>query len=417
MSKLDRGLPEWANYLLKALFVMIFPLTIYATEPLEILFLPTSGFLFAPTQVYPQYLVDLSFIFATLSIILRNFIIGIIVALPGIYYNYKLSRAPLHKSFWKRGIGLSAAIFFVAFGVGIFLSQYTSSLIPGYNQEYWELLMRLQYYPSLVMGVFIILPLVLRQAVTISVPSDLHYYSMRDIEASPKFNLSREKMLSAIFWLFICFAPYAIQYDMYSWYGGYMSTSLMMDYRLGSNWYGGIDVVYTYFFGQIAMFPNMPIFVLLYAFNFAFVRDVYRYLRNTITRSRLIGMAVFSCLFPLILSMGMGGLFIVGMYLIILPLPIPIIQIVGLVTVRYHHPEVIQSRRVWKGDRSAMWWETETTVQPMQTRAQTPTQTQATPEKPIRHRDEIITVPLRYRFLSRIRKLRLRNQTQHEEVF
>ncbi|TFH07179.1 MAG: hypothetical protein E4H14_09075 [Candidatus Thorarchaeota archaeon] len=405
MSKLDRGLPEWASYLLKALFVMIFPLSISINDFMQILFLPSTGLLFPSLVYFPETLYDLSFAFSMLSIILRNFLIGIIIAVPGIYYNYKLSRTPLHTSFWKRGIGFSAAIFFITLGITLFLSQYMYSPFTPYNDDFWSIYNKILYYPSLVIGVFIILPLVLRQAVIISVPSGLHYYSMRDIESSPKFNLSREKMLSAIFWLFICFAPYSIQYNMYSWYGGYMSTSFLMDYRIESNWYGSFDIPNLYFTGQIAMVPNIPFFALLFIFHFAFVRDVYRYLRKTITRNRLIGMAIFSCLFPVIFSFGLGGMFIFG-YLVYLPIPIPLIQIVGLLLVRYHRPDIVQSERVWKGDKSTMWWETERREQPIQI--------STTPEKPFKHREEVITVPVRDLFLSRIRKLKSRHTHEQE---
>lgn len=400
MSKLVRGLPEWANYLLKVLFVMIFPLFIYASDISQILFLPSSGFIFTSIQNFPAYLVDF-FVIQVLNTILRNFIIGIIIAFPGIYFNYKLTRTPLHKSSWKRGIGLSTAIYFITLTMVMFLSQFMFSPILGWNDSYWELYNKIIYYPSLVLGVFIILPLVLRQAIIISVPSALHHYSMREIESSPKFNLSREKMLSAIFWLFICFAPYTFQYDRYSWYGGYMYTSFLMDYRLYQNWYEFTNTISVTLLGQMAMFPNIPFVALLFALNFMFVRDVYRYLRRTISKQRLIGMAILSCLFPLILTMGPGGFYIYG-YMPFLPIPIPIIQFVGLLIVRYHRPEIDQSERVWKADRDTMWWETE------RVRREVQIQTQSTPEKPIRHREETITIPVGYLFLSRVRSLRSR---------
>jgi len=417
MSKLDRGLPEWASYLLKALFVMIFPLHFSFSDPLQILVLPSTGLLF-PSQYYgamPELVVDNSYAIYMLSSVLRNFIVGIIIASPGIYFNYKLARTSLNKSSWIRGIGLSAAIYFLTFGVMLFLTQFMYSPFPEYYQDtLWDLSNKLGYYPTLVMGVFIILPLVLRQAVIISVPSDLHDYSVRDIESTPKFNLSREKILSAILWLTICFAPYVFQLD-YGWYNrGYMWTSFLIDYRFGENWYYYIDTMSLVFDGNFALFFNIPFFAILFAFNFAFVRDVYRYLRKTITRSRLVGMAVFSGLFPFIAMLGMGGIasLIAGMYMLYLPIPLPILQIVGFLLVRYHRPQIVQSERVWKGERTRMWWETD------EKRREEPAPVvNTTPEKPKRHREEVITVPIRYRFLSRIRNLKSRNQSQHEEVF
>ena len=410
MSKLDRVLPEWASYLLKALFVMIFPLSLYINDIQQILLLPATGLLFPSNIYFPEYLFDFSFIFSMISIIFRNFLIGIIIALPGIYYNYQLARAPLNKSFWKRGIGFSAVIYFITLGITLFLITFLSPYTP-YNDNFWYFYSKILIYPSLILGVFIILPLILRQAVIISVPSDLHYYSMRDIESSPKFNLSREKMLSAIFWLFICFAPYVIQYDMYGWMGGYMYTSFLMDYRFGSYWYGFSDTFSMSFQGQIAQLPNMPFFALLFAFNFAFVRDVYRYLRKTITRRRLIAMAILSGFMPLIIPLGMTGLvgILFSAVLAVFPIPLPIIQIIGFLMVRYHRPQIVQSERVWRGERSEMWWETDKRMS-----EEYPPIIQTNPEKPNRHREETITVPMRDLFLSRIRALISRNHVQSE---
>jgi len=404
--KLQRGLPEWLSYLLKALFVMIFPLSFYFTDPLHLLLLPANGLLFPTNLYFPETLFDFSFILSMLSSIFRNFLIGLIIALPGIYYNYKLARAPLNQSFWKRGIGLAAAIYFITLGITLFLSMTIFSPFSPLLDDLYYLYSKILYYPSLVMAVFIMLPLFLRQATIISVPSDLHDYSMRDIESTPKFNISREKMLSAIFWLVICFAPYAIEYDIYSWYGSYMATSFLMDYRIGSSVYYITDTISLSFQGQIAMLPNMPFFALLFAFNFAFVRDVYRYLRKTITRNRLIAMAILSCLFPLLISFGLSGLFIFGLYVVLIPIPLPIIQFVGLLMIRYHQPQIVQSERVWRGDRAEMWWETE------KRKRTEPIVYQATPEKPVRHREEVITVPLIDLFLSRIRKLKWRNNSE-----
>jgi len=387
---------------------MIFPLSFIITNPLYILILPVNGLLFPTNLYFPETLFDFSFIFSMMSNIFRNFIVGIIIAFPGIYFNYSLARTPLNKSFWKRGIACAAAIYFITLGITLFLSMTVFSPYSPLLDDLYYLYSKILYYPSLVMAVFIVLPLFLRQATIISVPPDLHDYSMRDIESTPKFNVSREKMLSAIFWLVICFAPYAIEYDIYSWYGSYMATSFLMDYSMGSSVYYITDIVSLSFQGQIAMLPNMPFLALQFAFNFAFVRDIYRYLRKTITQHRLIAMATLGCLFPLLFAIGTSGLFVFRSYTVLLPIPIPIIQIVGLLMVRYHHPHIIQSDRVWRGDSSAMWWETE------RRKREEPIVHQTAPEKPIRHGEEVITVPLIDLFLSRIRKLKWSNNSESE---
>ncbi|TFG32720.1 hypothetical protein EU528_02670 [Candidatus Thorarchaeota archaeon] len=395
MPELGRGLPEWANYLLKVLFVLIFPLRINCSDISQILLLPTSGFLFTPVSNVIIALTDFSSVFSILGVYLRNFILGCVIAFPGVFYSYKLARAPLSKSYWIRGVGFSAAIYFIALGMLINLMQSGFQLIGVFNEDFWNLYNNLLLYPTLVFGVFIVLPLVLRQATRISVPPELHYYSARDIELESKFNLTREKLLSTIFWLFLCFAPYIIQLDYYDWLGRYYYSSFMMDYGLGI-YSMVLPELYTSYLGcTVTIFGNIPFAAFFLTFHFAFVRDVYRYLRKSITQQRLIAMAVFSSYFPILISMSSGGLLYIFGFSIALPIPIPIIQIIGLLMVRYHHPQTIQSERVWQGDRSFMWWETERKEVPIQ----------ITPEKPIRQRDEVITIPVDYLLVSKVRKL------------
>ncbi len=405
MSKQKRGLPEWANQLLKVLFVMIFPLSVTGTNLLQLIILPTSGLLFTPVEGYLVFASDFSILIVLLSTVLRNFFVGILIAFPVIYYSYTLSRVPVNKSYWTQGFGTVIVIYLLVLGLFYYLTM--SMYFPEFYSDYslWTFLQRIGQYTTLVIGVFIILPLVQRQAVIIGSPSELHYYSMREIESYPKLNLSREKILSAIFWLILCFGPMIfVQTSMYMDMSGIAYSSLLFSYVLNVNVNRHTGSLILVFMCNMNDFSIIPISAVIGAFHFAFVRDTYRYIRKTITRQRLLSMAVFSSIFPLFLSTGMY-MPLLGFYFLI-PIPIPLLQVVGFILVKYHRPIVDQVERTWKDDISKMWWEKDDREQLKEEYVE------STPEKPHRHREEIITVPVTYLFISRIRQLnrRLRHQ-------
>ena len=78
-------------------------------------------------------------------------------------------------------------------------------------------------------------------------------------------------------------------------------------------------------------------------------------------------------------------------------IPIPILQVVGLLVIRYHRPIADEVDRVWEDDAHKMWWEK---PRPQKTPVI------STPEKPQRNHDgELITVPVHYLLLSRLRRV------------
>ena len=397
MSKTIGGLPEWANLLLKVLFVMIFPLSVYGTNLLQLIILPTSGLLFTPLESYSVWASDFSTLILILSTVLRNFVVGILIAFPGIYYSYKLSRVPVNRSYWKQGLGTAIAIYFLVLSLLFYFTMYMYSPEFYWDSSFWILLQRIGQYTTLVMGVFIILPLVQRQAVIIGSPSELHCYSMSEIESYPKLNLSREKMLSAIFWLVLCFGPLMFQQSLFYYGGGNTFSGLLITYELSADVYRIPGSLLLSFIFITNDFSIIPLSAVIGAFHFAFVRDTYRYLRKTITRKRLVSMAIFSSIFPLIISTG-TYIPMLGYYFLI-PIPFPLLQIVGFILVKYHRPIVDYVDRIWKDDRSKMWWEEDDREQ------QKEEHVGSTPERPHRHREEIIVVPVTYRFVSRIRQL------------
>jgi hypothetical protein len=182
--------------------------------------------------------------------------------------------------------------------------------------------------------------------------------------------------------------------------GGNSSLSLMISYWLSydvDRYTGAIASFFSYTMIDFSIFPFLA---LMSAFHFAFVRDTYRYIRKTITRQRFLSMAVFSSIFPLIISTGMNIPML--SYYFLIPIPIPLLQVVGLLIVKYHRPLADQVDLIWKDDKSKMWWEKDDREQ------QREVHVESTPEKPHRHREEFITVPVTYLFISRIRQLNQR---------
>ena len=394
-----RGLSNWISLFLKALLIMIFPLNNFGSNLQQLVILPTTGFLFTPVSGYPDLLVGFSLTLPFLGAMLRNFIIGLVIAFPGMFFNYKLSQAPINKSYWKRGLVTAIGIYFMV--IAIVTVLFVNIINPiGYffDESPWMLYQNVMLYPTLVFGVFIILPLIQRQAVSIASPDFLHYQSMKDIESNPNLSLSREKFLSVILWLFLCFAPFTIAYTPFSMWGGIPFLSLLMGYTYGS--YLPVffeDISYFQLLIGVNDFAIIPFIALMNVFHFMFVRDIYRYLRSSITRLRLIGIALFSTIGPFFISLGIVP--INPFYLLGSLIPIPLVQIVGFLVIRYHRPIADQVDRVWKDDNHSMWWEPEREKPKEKPRT-------TTPEKPQRHRDEeVITIPIPYLFLSKLRSI------------
>ncbi len=408
MSDIDRGLPEWANYLLKCLLIMIFPLEFYINELSQIFLIPTSGLLFTSSS-NTLFVGAITYgIPSILSIGLRNFVIGIILAAPGIYFNYKFERVAVTRSSWKRATGFAAIIFLFTLAIATAMMPILYLPYDYIPSDWYTLYYKLNSFPTLVIAAFILYPLVKRQAVIIATPSDFHDLSLRQLESAPTLNLGREKMLAAILWFVLGFAPITIQINSYSYYGGTYFTGLLFGGTIGENWISEVNTFVYSFYGSVTYTSSLIMAGFLFILNFVFVRDIYRYVKGKISRTRFAGITLLSCfsvpLMTLAISFPVMILF-PGSVLAYFPLPFPILQVTGLLIARFHHPHLDQEEKVWRGDSSRMWWEPERVVQPIQPIA-------TTPERPLRHRSETIRVPISYRLLSRFRQLFLRLQSR-----
>ena len=397
--KKDGAFQDSISLFLKFILLLIFPLQIYGLTINNTFILPTTGLLFSPIQSNPSVF-QAEYTVLDSTGLLRNFLVGLLVALPGIFFTYKIARAPVNKSYWKRGLGAGAGLYGLVFALMMFLSLQMAIPSGYFDWALYEFMSKVRFYATLVFAVFILLPLVQRQAVIIGSPTHLHDYSMKDLESSPKLSLTREKILSNILWLSLCFGPYAIGGNPNYWTGLPLS-SLMMSYYTGGMRGIEFDIFYYQASVQVADFTFFPFVAIPCIFQFMFVRDIYRYLRKSITRQRLVGMAVLSAFSPLFLSTSLIP--IIFYYYVMALVPIPVLQVVGFLAVKFHRPLADQVDRVWEDDEKVMWWESP--------RKKREPAVITTPEKPNRHHDEeVITIPMNYLLISRLRQLNRRGK-------
>ncbi len=391
----SRGSSNRISHILKALLVLIFPLRFSGENLLDLLLFGSTGFLYTPVYTYPEIMNQYTWIMYSGSIMLRNFMIGMLIIFPGILFSHKLSNAPLENNYWKRGVGTAAGIYFLSIVLMIMFSltlfnPYSSS----YDLGYYQLLDNLRFFPTLVIGIFIVLPMVQRQGVIIGSPKYFHHYSMADLESNPKLSLNRERIISVILWIFLCFGPFAIGIN---YYYSIPAISPLMSYIYSID--SGIYASRYTLTGNFIDFSFFPFIASFCAFQFIFVRDVYRYIRKEITRQRLVSMAVFSIFAPQLLMSLIG--FPMGFYYSQL-FPLPLLQAIGFIVIRYHQPKDHQIERIWEDVPQKLWWEKS---------VEHPIPIVTTPERPIRHRDEeLLTIPLPYLVLSKLRSLNHRRK-------
>jgi hypothetical protein len=275
--------------------------------------------------------------------------------------------------------------------------------------DWYTFYYKINAFPTLVIGIFILYPLVKRQAAIISTPPTFHELTLKQVEKIPKLNLSREKMLSAILWFVLTFVPLSMEINLFSIYGGGLNfTGLLFSWTYGMNWIYAFDVYALSLYGQVASVSNLLPFALICSLDFFFVRDIYRYLRRMVSRTRFIAVTVLSAFsMPLMALLMIVPVWIIfpTAFLAYLPLPLPILQSIGLIVAKYHNPHIEQEERVWWDDRSRMWWEPERQPIPIQP-------IKSTPERPMRHRSDSIRVPISYRIISMFRRLFLRLQSR-----
>jgi len=392
--------PIWPRLLLKALVVMLIPLQFYITGFADVLLLIFNGFLFTPaTSDYYPYpgVIRLDQPFYPTTII-SNFLLGLFIAAPAIFFNYKVLRSPANKPLRNLAIGVLIISSFMTFlAMLIIMPMYS----PIYYYNYM-LIQNIQTFPTIVIGAFIILPMIQRQAVLIAAPENLHTESVETLRRHSELRASREMSLATILWAGLYFFPYFIisMGSMYYSYVQMYSFSYMMS--VDSYLYVGYEFA-NVFYAMVVPIFTLPILGILSALRFVFVRDIYRYLKHEIKYRRLMYMGILGDVFPVIAFTAMIGFLSAGAIFSLNAIPIPCMVFLGLLITRLHRSVLPHANRIWADVDARMWYEEEEQSQSIIPAIA------ATPEMPHRPTEEKIKVPLSYMLMSHIRRRRNNN--------
>ncbi len=391
-----------ASMVSKFLAIMLMPLTLNLSYVDGLFYTLTSGFLLTSIFESVGYVRAEMILSGYLpGIIFRNLLLALIVSFPGFVYNYKIEHIRLNKSYWKMGFAVCIAIVLEAVAVAAFVLPYLTGGSNYWNSDYYLLTSKLTIYPTLVIGVFIILPLIERMSVSIASPIDFHDRSMSEILELPDLEIKRERRLARILWAVLCFSPFILRMDYYYQIAVNIS-SLLFYITYYSNVFDSNSYIYVY--GGVVGLGSMQMMALYYAGNFYFVREIYQYLKKQITKNRLQLVGVLATFLPLMIH-----IFIPVYYYAIsigyntLLIPIPSIFFFGLLIARFHKPMVGQLDTIWTDEEHHYWWDKE--------EKQTPGDEGlfSTPETPYRNNETLVKVPIRYRVTSKLKKLTKRD--------
>jgi hypothetical protein len=373
---------------------MLMPLDFTITNVFDFLYLPFRGLLFTSWQSYGIILYDAASYIPALSIneLSSNFAIGLFLAAPAIYFNYRLITSPANKPLRNFAFGIMVFSGFVAF-MALMIIASTGSIY-YYN---YMLVQNTQIFPTLVVCFFIILPMIQRQAILIATPEELHSSTVRELERHPHLEVRREKALAALLWACLCFLPFFMMTYSYSYY--YENTTFYSFAYLFSSGYTYYDF-FEYFAtsGTAVPFFGLPVLGILSSIRFVYVRDIYRYLKHEVAYHRMLYIGIFGDIFPVISFTLINSIIAPGSVPFYNVIPIPSLFFVGLLLARLHKSVLPYANRIWEDVDARMWFEDQVEQPPIL----------QVPERPYRPTEETITVPIRYMITSQIRK-RFRN--------
>lgn len=391
-----RQIPILPKLLLKTLLIMLIPLNFTIFNLQSILSLPLAGLLFTPWESYGVIYLEYSSYSSIPSLIqiLSNIGIGLLLAGPGIYFNYRVSSSPANRPFRNLAIAITIFSTFVTF---LALMMITSL---GYIYLNYQLMMNIMTFPTLVICFFIILPMIQRQATLIAVPEELHSNTIRELERIPGLSVRRENILASLLWACLCFLPYFMLTYSYSFYLGYTSFySFAFTFSTGYSYY--LISEYSAISGSAMMLFSLPVFGIMSSIRFVYVRDIYRHLKHEISYRRMLYMGILGDFFPVISFTMINMVLASAVVLYYSILPIPALVFIGLLIARLHKSVLPYANRVWVDVDARMWFEDQVERPPVTQIA----------ERPFRHAEETITVPIRYLVTSQIRK-RIRGDRQ-----
>jgi hypothetical protein len=238
------------------------------------------------------------------------------------------------------------------------------------------------------MSFFVILPLISRETTLLNVPTQHHNLSYGFLKSTRRKRFRREKVLSGLLWVGLVFLPFIFQMMSSWWFLEFRFISLFSQFSMsrGGPWFTtDILLLNIQLWFSTTMATDLPILALLSALRFAFVRDVFRFQRGIIKKSRLVSIAILGEILPsaigLLISLGFSPPFSSTL----MYLPLPILPLIGFAFLRFSKFVSVKDE-LWSDYEHRMWYQKE----------QDPYMSESA--------DESIKVPITYLLVSKVRK-------------
>ncbi|MGY5864112.1 MAG: hypothetical protein RTV41_05875 [Candidatus Thorarchaeota archaeon] len=355
---------SWNSTIAKIVVVLLFPLAIQ---------IHYSGFFWASA------LLQLGPSLFTFNDSLLIVAFSVLIMLPGILFERRIKSKPITESIRKIAVAsilitwlvpLAASLFFMPVIMVIAMVVF---LLPTF------------YMPLLSISFFIFLPILDREFILRHTPEQFQHRKYPQLSRDLKSHVGKSRYLYLILWTGLLFSPIVST----NLWGDYLLESILYTVQIDS---GGIWMEFmfpTIFFSIVSTSLIHSVF-LIFSLRFLFVRDILRYNKGNVTRSRLISMGVLSEIAPvaimtLIQFMAVLSFeFPFGFYTLILPTPI--FPLLGYVYVRMSR-NISSAIILWDTEEHRMWFEPDMTP---------------TPEK--QPQDLGIKVPISYLIRSRLMK-------------
>lgn len=321
-------------------------------------------------------------------------LIPILAMIPGILYNYEIGQRPLDSSVKRLTLWALLATFLLNY-----LQGYLVTLGVLMGAEAWVLATTINQTFPLSIVVFIMLPLMLREAVVASCPEELLPLPLREVEQIPHLGHLRNKVVAVFIWAMVTFSPF-IMYMQYDTFYGYSLDFVGLIYQLIYRAYSFLDFS---LFVNVAIIPGSLIWVMLLmsSIRLLFVREIFRWFAGKSSLSRLVMIGVLGELLPsgIISStyLLMGVTSTAGLYL-----PFPSVILAGLLSLKLFKFK-LESATLW--DEEGISLEGSATLEPAR-------QTKK-PLRPIH--DDIIRVPVLYMVKSKIGSVSKRSKRHEAE--
>ncbi|MHA2058313.1 MAG: hypothetical protein ACW979_11855 [Candidatus Thorarchaeota archaeon] len=346
----DRRRPS-AAFLVKILIVLLFPLHVFVFS---------GGF----------SLVSIILVVGENTFVSFNSVpLVLFMVLPCLIFNRQLNTMSISKSVKRRA------------AIACLLTWLISLFIPSIYSIFFNIDIsdhQFVYTPILSIAFFVILPLISRETTMRSISSEHRELSYRFITSTLRKRFRREKALSGLLWAGLVFGPFVLFAEFSTWSNQFPFTSLF---------YQSMVILRAPFFPEFeftaVLATVLPVFTLMSALRFVFVRDVFRFQRGHITKSRLVSVALLGEILPSAVITLTNLVFSPPGSFFYLPYPLPILPVIGFAFIRFSKFVPVKEE-LWTDYEHKMWFEKERDItEPM---------------------DESIKVPIAYLLRSRFRK-------------